>query len=84
MINLWQVVVYCHSDILFFFKQKTAYEFRTGDWSSDGALPIYLKEDIHGDLNKGVVSSSGSHYKETLKSIENLTEIGRASCRERV
>ena len=27
--------------VFFFFKQKTAYEFGTGDWSSDGALPIY-------------------------------------------
>src|SRR3546814_1852696 len=26
----------------FFFKQKTAYEMRISDWSSDGALPIYL------------------------------------------
>src|SRR3546814_2708010 len=25
----------------FFFKQKTAYEMRISDWSSDGALPIY-------------------------------------------
>src|SRR3546814_9293169 len=25
-----------------FFKQKTAYEMRISDWSSDGALPIYL------------------------------------------
>src|SRR3546814_10107956 len=24
----------------FFFKQKTAYEMRISDWSSDGALPI--------------------------------------------
>ena len=26
----------------FFFKQKTAYEIGTGDWSSDVALPISL------------------------------------------
>src|SRR3546814_18431741 len=25
---------------MFFFKQKTAYEMRISDWSSDGALPI--------------------------------------------
>src|SRR3546814_1500001 len=40
----------------FFFKQKTAYEMRISDWSSDGALPIlawvngelvsYLRVDI--------------------------------------
>src|SRR3546814_9554258 len=27
-------------DIFFFFKQKTAYELRISDWSSDVALPI--------------------------------------------
>ena len=27
--------------LFFFFKQKTAYEIGTGDWSSDVALPIY-------------------------------------------
>src|SRR3546814_13578503 len=34
---LWSVRVRC-----FFFKQKTAYEMRISDWSSDGALPISL------------------------------------------
>src|SRR3546814_7409402 len=28
--------------LFFFFKQKTAYEMRISDCSSDGALPIYL------------------------------------------
>src|SRR3546814_10082518 len=27
--------------VFFFFKQKTAYEMRISDWSSDVALPIY-------------------------------------------
>src|SRR3546814_1708047 len=27
----------------FFFKQKTAYEMRISDWSSDVALPIYVQ-----------------------------------------
>ena len=29
------------SVVFFFFKQKTAYEIGTGDWSSDVALPIF-------------------------------------------
>src|SRR3546814_901331 len=29
---------------LFLFKQKTAYEMRISDWSSDGALPIYGRQ----------------------------------------
>src|SRR3546814_20467230 len=38
---------------IFFFKQKTAYEMRISDWSSDGALPIF--GDIrqwHQELHK--------------------------------
>src|SRR3546814_168449 len=31
--------------VIFFFKQKTAYEMRISDWSSDGALPIYGRHD---------------------------------------
>src|SRR3546814_1594663 len=31
------VLLWC---CFFFFKQKTAYEMRISDWSSDGALPI--------------------------------------------
>ena len=33
MINNWIVIVY--GFCFFFFKQKTAYEIGTGDWSSD-------------------------------------------------
>ena len=29
------VYIYMYIDIFFFFKQKTAYEIGTGDWSSD-------------------------------------------------
>ena len=28
--------------VVFFFKQKTAYEIGTGDWSSDVCLPISI------------------------------------------
>ena len=37
MIMLW--CNFYHRDLFFFFKQKTAYEIGTGDWSSDVALP---------------------------------------------
>src|SRR3546814_9025077 len=29
------LIVYCHHKFIFFFKQKTAYEMRISDWSSD-------------------------------------------------
>src|SRR3546814_12251684 len=36
------LVAFCYTALLFFFffKQKTAYEMRISDWSSDVALPI--------------------------------------------
>ena len=70
---------------LFFFKQKTAYEIGTGDWSSDvcssdliaatvtqEADPIVKR--LRRSLGEALVSAPGAQ----------LLEIGRASCRERV
>src|SRR3546814_9429044 len=40
--------------MFFFFKQKTAYEMRISDWSSDGALPISgLDERLQVDIESG-------------------------------
>src|ERR1044071_4141556 len=54
-------------EALLFFKQKTAYEISTRDWSSDVCLPIYIKitkntlknaaPQLYGDF--GVVTSVG-------------------------
>src|SRR3546814_10119724 len=41
MVVVWWVCYWC----FFFFKQKTAYEMRISNWSSDVALPIW---DWHG------------------------------------
>src|SRR3546814_19248841 len=41
--------------LFFFFKQKTAYEMRISDWSSDCALPIFgtgKRADIFGGIDK--------------------------------
>src|SRR3546814_16171507 len=72
---------------VFFFKQKTAYEMRISDWSSDvcssdlldrgvplvAVLLEFLDADLHqlGKLRKLGVAQVGE-------------QIGRASCRERV
>src|SRR3546814_17818267 len=32
---MWSCLVFCFSISIFFFKQKTAYEMRISDWSSD-------------------------------------------------
>src|SRR3546814_948140 len=48
----------------FFFKQKTAYEMRISDWSSD-----VCSSDVHADLNDG---SGDQHlYLATLKPIHD-------------
>src|SRR3546814_16741724 len=40
----------CRLWICFFFKQKTAYEMRISDWSSDVALPIFNSGVVRYDL----------------------------------
>ena len=78
----------------FFFKQKTAYEIGTGDWSSDVCSSDLLRTrsrctrtaPIRYDFSFRV---SYSHclclfISLTLFSVRILCEIGRASCRERV
>src|SRR3546814_3198464 len=72
--------------VVFFFKQKTAYEMRISDWSSDvcssdlrdqqlrliDGQPGFRATDVQARQRKQR-SAPGPHRK-----------IGRASCRERV
>src|SRR3546814_9676412 len=44
---------------LFFFKQKTAYEMRISDWSSDGALPIFHDAVMTGTSQASAIRKSG-------------------------
>src|SRR3546814_3170142 len=71
----------------FFFKQKTAYEMRISDWSSD-----VCSSDL--SLQRALSPSTpATLYNEPTKPRESFDldgvkfvgmEIGRASCRERV
>src|SRR3546814_2426849 len=86
--------------VFFFFKQKTAYEMRISDWSSDvcsSDLDINISDDGQGisfvrDQNLFAVSlADGRETQVTTDGSGNITcgtaefvEIGRASCRERV
>src|SRR3546814_7051228 len=85
------ICVFC----FFFFKQKTSYEMRISDWSSDvcssdlglqrehllaGAVPLVLP-----------VAGSSDDVRDRLRDVVEhrgdlggVLEIGRASCRERV
>ena len=69
----------------FFFKQKTAYEIGTGDWSSDvcsSDLDLAAASDVTVRL-----FDVGMNLVRTIEAPgrpAGPTEIGRASCRERV
>src|SRR3546814_5301596 len=73
--------------LFFLFKQKTAYEMRISDWSSD-----VCSSDLIGHLWRErrslvvghgvVVAAYAALYLSTAWSAQD--EIGRASCRERV
>ena len=79
----------------FFFKQKTAYEIRPRDWSSDvcssdrdleaglaaGCKPALVRTG-KGQKSEHKLTLEASRY-EDLKDAP-VFEIGRASCRERV
>src|SRR3546814_5332262 len=79
----------------FFFKQKTAYEMRISDWSSD-----VCSSDLNEQAELADADEKAGHANAEVARIEQeltrLTEkiaadearrnsqIGRASCRERV
>src|SRR3546814_5523005 len=74
----------------FFFKQKTAYEMRISDWSSDVCSSdlvvqrdaVHLGEERPLELLGGDLQRAGHHGAHDLRHAPY--EIGRASCRERV
>ena len=84
--------------VFFFFKQKTAYEIGTGDWSSDvcsSDLPqrkmvSKKKRGRCRNENRGSIKSGALPQREmgSIKSwgaaATKTGQIGRASCRERV
>src|SRR3546814_2692748 len=85
-VNVYFVVVF------FFVKQKTAYEMRISDWSSDVCSSDLLEWDP-AELSRAIgcvfenpfTQISGikdTVFEEIAFGLEN--KIGRASCRERV
>src|SRR3546814_1607742 len=82
--------------VFFFFKQKTAYEMRISDWSSD-----VCSSDLHDGsdavttpLPKRSAASTTGRQERLFGALEAVemgqtehpadVQIGRASCRERV
>src|SRR3546814_7058607 len=74
----------------FFFKQKTAYEMRISDWSSDvcsSDLPELSPTDGTWRRGDAAVARALKLIDQGAlagQSVAALAEIGRASCRERV
>src|SRR3546814_5807533 len=72
----------------FFFKQKTAYEMRISDWSSDvcssdllGHPGFFLDDDLRVARDAG---GEIGGQRDRLAERVSVEEIERASCRERV
>src|SRR3546814_9048911 len=90
------LVFFCFC-VFFFFKQKTAYEMRISDWSSDvcsSDLLVVVLAVVLGsvgggeaEMHRATVFELEAVIAEVLAALGVvliLVEIGRASCRERV
>src|SRR3546814_1823697 len=98
VIYFWSGIFCCYCDLVLsmydllcfvFFKQKTAYEMRISDWSSDVCSSDLGRSDIGGFSRFSMflapcdtpraASCKGGGWSQF-----GFGEIGRASCRERV
>src|SRR3546814_8536573 len=78
--------------LYFFFKQKTAYEMRISDWSSDvcssdlnvGKLEIFKLEKNLSSIATIAGAAPMMGFLGTVIGMVQAFKIGRASCRERV
>src|SRR3546814_2028801 len=95
---MYVYILSCLLFSFFFFKQKTAYEMRISDWSSD-VCSSDLKITAEVDLPEGVSIAYAGQFEYLTRAAERmkivipatlaiifllLYQIGRASCRERV
>src|SRR3546814_8726171 len=67
---------------IFFFKQKTAYEMRISDWSSDVCSSDLALHGVPDPAQRAAARIPGTDAAAGRGGA--LIEIGRASCRERV
>src|SRR3546814_7155886 len=79
-------VMYLHICVFFFFKQKTAYEMRISDWSSDVCSSDLRTAVVVMRLSLGRSGSGGIRSISATRAPggNGAAELGRASCRERV
>src|SRR3546814_4489091 len=78
----------CLVVFFFFFKQKTAYEMRISDWSSDVCSSDLLGSALAADcVGEAAAAGASAVFVSATGAVAGgagLCEIGRASCRERV
>src|SRR3546814_4712052 len=85
--DLWLM---CVCPFFFFFKQKTAYEIRISDWSSDVcssdlyAFSFYIWQQVQRWPTNGEEDYPRNLCALSAYLTPSCREIGRASCRERV
>src|SRR3546814_9170202 len=92
---LYELFVVVTVNNFFFFKQKTAYEMRISDWSSDvcssdlvevadrgGALRAQSCDDVAEPTAQ--VGHPDVGAVKPRRPRDDRSQIGRASCRERV
>src|SRR3546814_5756131 len=75
--------------VFFFFKQKTAYEMRISDWSSDVCSSDLRRQGVESGGVTGALAGRerpDQRDRRGGRTVRNLAcrKIGRASCRERV
>src|SRR3546814_4861616 len=91
-ITLWACSMFIVIVVVFFFKQKTAYEMRISDWSSDVCSsdlpPVVARQDARQEarlLRLGAIGvDNGSHHREAERSEER--RVGKecvSPCRSR-
>src|SRR3546814_7597927 len=93
------MLIDCCYGVVFFFKQKTAYEMRISDWSSDVCssdlrdIPDAFGRGAGGGLHLVVAGVGVGRQVADIGDVDDMGErppshvpgqIGRASCRERV
>src|SRR3546814_6932362 len=93
------IVLVLFTIFVFFFKQKTAYDMRISDWSSDvcssdllGVSPATIRNDMAALEDEGYITQPHTSagrvptdrgYRLFVDRLSTV-KIGRASCRERV
>src|SRR3546814_2548266 len=71
--------------LFFFFKQKTAYEMRISDWSSDVcSSDLDASRAGHHRSTGPARRARAAHDRRSRCTAAGGQQIGRASCRERV